>query len=920
MRNSFQQLFLCTLGIAIFFILPGQPGKNTPAPDPSLPVQLTKQLDSFRRADDLAGWLLSYREYVSADPAKRISLLEKARSNAWRQSVNDAERLEWFNGLATQGYYLLYNGNILRSIDAYEKAYRFYFDQPIPGADVLEYVLKPLGNNYTRLGDYDRAFFIQEKSLKLAQQNDSAQIAPICHNLATTAIWKEDFALAQQYCEIGLSRVQYHSALHGLLLSTLAEVLLRSGKTDSAETTIRSAVSILTPYLSDAAAINAPYWLRGALQGLGDIEKEKGEYPAALASYQKAIDIIDRHYKGGRKREKAQLTVSCGHVLLQMRQQQKAITRYDEALMIMMPSYQPRSVDELPDAKDIYGENTLLDALHGKADCLHTLGKNDAALQCYMLLYVVEKKLRNEFFSSTAKQQQQKENRNWVEPAIEVAYELWGPERKKEYAEKILLIAEMSKAQLLLDEMKSNLRFNRMKNQDSLLNKEQQLVRAITYYEREGVMNRVNGQPDSNAEAAKKTMQFELSLVQKQVKEKYPLQEGLVMEAFMPSADSLLQHIPDNTRVVEFFEGRKNSYIIEAVKDSVLQVRKLEDAAQVRQSVKDLVFTYFQQGPGNMMNSPEQYCREAYTLYHRLWPGGLSKKQEHCIIIPDGIFGYLPFDALVTDPAYIADPGQWPYLVNQTNLYYSYSLQTARQQEQAKQRHQLFAGYFVSFDSSQQSALPSVKKEYDAIHDVVAGDFFSDMEATLAAFNKSLPEVNLLHISTHSFLQGKENMPVLQLADDKFFLFELYGKNFQPQLVVLSACRTGHGMLAEGEGIISLARGFTTTGAEGIIAGLWNMNDETTAELTGSFYRQLADLHLPADALHAAKLEWLKKPGGDVFQKLPYFWAGMVYSGDNLAVDIQTKKTLTNFWWIAVTIAAGLLFFLWRRRLIGNGQ
>lgn len=67
------------------------------------------------------------------------------------------------------------------------------------------------------------------------------------------------------------------------------------------------------------------------------------------------------------------------------------------------------------------------------------------------------------------------------------------------------------------------------------------------------------------------------------------------------------------------------------------------------------------------------------------------------------------------------------------------------------------------------------------------------------------------------------------------FLFELYGKLFQPQLVVLSACRTGHGMLAKGEGIISLARGFTAAGAGGIVAGMWDMNDETTASLMGSF-------------------------------------------------------------------------------------
>ena len=173
--------------------------------------------------------------------------------------------------------------------------------------------------------------------------------------------------------------------------------------------------------------------------------------------------------------------------------------------------------------------------------------------------------------------------------------------------------------------------------------------------------------------------------------------------------------------------------------------------------------------------------------------------------------------------------------------------------------------------------------------------------------------MNLLHISTHSFLQGKENIPVLQLADDRFFLFELYGKTFHPQLVVLSACRTGNGMLAEGEGIISLARGFTATGAGGIIAGLWNVNDESTAALVGSFYRQLGSGLLPAEALCASKLMYLEEQNRSESLKLPYFWAGMVYSGDNQPVFIKKKSSNYLLWWI-VTFALFTVSFLTLKR------
>jgi CHAT domain-containing protein len=910
MQKNLHHFFIWISCFVVFMILSAQSTneKNTGL---QLPAEFQHQLDSLRKANDLTGWLYNYRAYVYEDPAKRIPLLIKAQASAWRPAGTDAEREEWFNCLAAQGYYLLYNGNILRSIDAYEQAYRFYFDKPIPGVDVLEHVLKPLGNNYTRLGDYDRAFFIQDKSLAQAEKNDTTQIASICHNLATTAIWKEDLPMAKHYCEKGLLQVKKRSSLHGLLLSTFAEVFLRSGNKDSAEINSRAAISILTAKLSDNEEINAAYWLRGAWQGLGDIQKEKGETIAALASYQNAIALIDKYYGGQRKREKAKLSVLTGQMLLQLQQGEKAMEQYNEALMLMIPDFKPVTIDELPKTNDLYGENTLLDALHGKAACLHAMNKNEAALECYILLYEIEKKLRREFFGNMAKQQQQKESRQWAESAIETAFDLWKTTGKKEYAGKVLLIAEMSKAQLLLDEMMNNLRHNRAKSNDTLLNKEQQMLQAINFYEKEAVMN---NSADSNAAVAKKELQFELSLIQKQVKEKYSMQENLLLTEGLPSVDSLLQNIEAATTVIEFFTGEKDLYRIEATKNKVVQVIKIEKAGPVLDTVKNFVDAYFQSGPANMMNNPRQYYRDAFAVHQMLWQGIELANAKNCIIIPDGILGYIPFDALVTDGVYKQAAEQWPFLLKKANLYLSYSLQTKLQQQKIKHSSRSFAGFFISFDSSSQSSIPAVKKEYDKIHTVMKGEFFKEQDASLSAFNKQLAEVNLLHISTHSFLQGKEKIPALQLADDRFFLFELYGRSFHPQLVVLSACRTGQGMLAKGEGIISLARGFTATGASGIVAGLWDMNDETTATLIGSFYTLLSSGESPANALHKAKLDWLQQQSGQQFQKLPYFWAGMVYSGDNVPVQTGQEKNISAWWWIAAAVSALLLFFFMRRR------
>lgn len=117
-------------------------------------------------------------------------------------------------------------------------------------------------------------------------------------------------------------------------------------------------------------------------------------------------------------------------------------------------------------------------------------------------------------------------------------------------------------------------------------------------------------------------------------------------------------------------------------------------------------------------------------------------------------------------------------------------------------------------------------------------------------------------------------------------------------LAVLSACQTGLGKVAGGEGLLGLQRAFQVAGARTVVASLWSIPDAATSQLMQRFYANLWDRKMgKLEALRAAQL-WMLREGRqdpEVQRGLvlddqplapaadgrlpPYFWAAFVLSG-----------------------------------------
>ncbi len=177
-------------------------------------------------------------------------------------------------------------------------------------------------------------------------------------------------------------------------------------------------------------------------------------------------------------------------------------------------------------------------------------------------------------------------------------------------------------------------------------------------------------------------------------------------------------------------------------------------------------------------------------------------------------------------------------------------------------------------------AIPALANAEVRLREGVAANKDSVLDPTLGDFR-------ILHFATHGQLDAEEpsrSSLVMSFYDEGgqpidglLSLAEIAELDLNPDLVVLSACETALGKDLRGEGLISLARGFMFAGAPRVVATLWRVDDQSTAELMVDFYRaMLQDKRAPASALRSAKL----RLRGQARWGDPYYWAGFVFIGD----------------------------------------
>ena len=150
-----------------------------------------------------------------------------------------------------------------------------------------------------------------------------------------------------------------------------------------------------------------------------------------------------------------------------------------------------------------------------------------------------------------------------------------------------------------------------------------------------------------------------------------------------------------------------------------------------------------------------------------------------------------------------------------------------------------------------------------------------------------LAQFSLIHIATHAVTdvaRPELSSLVFSMVDAKgapqqgyLHLHEIASLRLPAKLVTLSACGTGLGKQLGHEGTIGLARGFLYAGASTVVVSLWDVEDESTAELMRLFYRaMLGPRHLPpVAALRQAQIAMSRNK-----RWTAYNWSGWAAIGE----------------------------------------
>lgn len=906
---------------------------------------LQAALETFEKNDDLANWIVACKDVgVEFDYAGDLTAAMNVYGMAvqeklFRQpkSAEEWEALGWL--YANAGFTLFYAGKYFECKPWYEKAHRI-FEEEVRTLDTTDvaYVHRELGNIYTRFGDFEGALLLLERTQQVALEHGNFNLAAEASSDMGIAYFSQGrHEQAIDICRQALNYPQLGIVPKALLESQLAGVYAQIDERKTALEHARSAEALLTEIVVDSIHPQGPLWL-------SDLRKLQGELLEETAAARAALDhsqqLLQQIFPDTMRREFAKLRMVEAGFHLKHDRPEEALRHQQTALRSVLYRFTETDPKHNPDPSHFYPENVILEALAGKAASFQALyedtGEQDwleSALACYDLIFEAERAYRQVHHFESSKLTLLEESSRRTESAMEAAWQMHQDFGTDEPLERAFGFSEKSKSILLYEALRHSGASSIANVPDSLLIQERRLREALAETEKNLFFKEqkkdASGLDELNLRMLDLTASIN-SLVQK-MEEEHP---AFYQEKYGESAISIAEVqslLRPGQALVEYFVGDSSIFIF-LVKNDDLHVERVPKDFPLEQWVADFRegIEAFQFSSNNRDSLCQSYTGLGQQLYQKLLqPIGNQQLPNDLIIIPGGILGFLPFDALLTEaPSANCIFKKYPYLVRRHNVSYCYSstLLKVLREKRTEEAEASFAGFAPAFAEGNSSGFGRLKFNIESVQEIgklLGGQSFIRTDASKRNFEENAANFRMLYLSTHAKANTDEgNFSFVVLAGsnpplrggragyDTLFVNDIY--NLPPllaELVFLGACETGSGKWYDGEGIISLARSFLYAGSRSIVTTLWSINDESNKQLTFRFFENLNAGQAKDEALRNAKLELLASDRPDLYAH-PVYWAAYTPIG-----NMEPVKGRFPWWLVGVGVAGLGGVFFWRRRL-----
>ncbi|MBP6550914.1 MAG: tetratricopeptide repeat protein, partial [Flavobacterium sp.] len=364
--------------------------------------------------------------FVANPSLESLQKLDATEKNFWKnpkpKSKNELLAIVVLN--CNKAYYENQFGKTNQAVSSYEKAWQVYQKNKLSNYDITEYCLKPLGNLYTIMGDYDNAENTIKQYYFIAngEKNQSQKIAAIL-NLSNVYQNTGRINEAIDLLEKTIKTEKLSAVQKGNLFNNLGNNYVLSYKNPAfskpipdifkkLESSYFSAIRLLQSDKTQSETLANCYRNLSALNlQWHNIELANSYFEKAKKHFFSTPNLSPRKL--------AKFNYEEANLLFQQQKFSEADAVLTTVFKTLIPNYS-KTKNSLPNPNSLYAETILLDALDLQAEIFTAQNQHKKALNAYSLSFQIEDLFANLLVYENSKIINQIRIRNRTEKCIAI--------------------------------------------------------------------------------------------------------------------------------------------------------------------------------------------------------------------------------------------------------------------------------------------------------------------------------------------------------------------------------------------------------------------------------------------------------------------------------------------------------------------